>query len=101
SDDGGAEATTLTYTVTSLPGGTLTVNGHPVTATGTTFTQADLDAGQVTYTPGGSDSNDNFGFSVEDSAAAAPVAATGTFRITVRDDDVRVTANSGLAVSES
>src|SRR5438132_1524140 len=60
-----AQASALPNTVTALPHGTLTVNGQPVTATGATFSQADLDAGRVTYTPNGSDSNDSFGRSEE------------------------------------
>src|SRR5207302_1528480 len=95
-DDTPAEATTLTYAVTALPRGTLTVNGTAVTAVGATFTQADLDAGRVTYTPTGGDGNVCPCSSLYRSAADPPATALQTFPITVRDDDVRVTTNSGL-----
>ncbi|MBW4681674.1 MAG: DUF4347 domain-containing protein [Microcoleus vaginatus WJT46-NPBG5] len=57
----------ITYTLTTAPtSGTLTLNGTALSAR-STFTQADIDAGLLTYTHGGSETtSDSFSFSATD-----------------------------------
>ena len=71
----------LVYTVTSIPtNGLLKLNGF-VMAISATFTQADINAGLLTYDhDGGETTADNFAFSVDDGAGTN---STGTFTITV------------------
>ena len=59
----------LIYTVTSLPvNGTLYLSGVEV-AVSDTFTQADIDSGNLTYTHDGSETtSDSFNFTVSDGA---------------------------------
>ena len=74
-------AAQLTYTVTTATGnGTLRLSG---TALGVsdTFTQADIDAGLVTYDHDGSETvSDSFNFSVDDGAGTS---SRGTFNFTI------------------
>jgi VCBS repeat-containing protein len=88
-DDAAAD---ITYTVTSLPtNGTLSL---------TTFTQAQLNSGAVTYTHnGGETTSDSFGFSVTDGESAS---LTGTFAIVVTpiNDAPSVSAPTDLAATE-
>jgi hypothetical protein len=69
----------ILFTVTSLPSrGTLLVSGFPPSS----FTQADLDAGVVTYEHDGSETIvDSFTFSLSDDSGAS--GGTGTFSIAV------------------
>ncbi len=62
----------ITYTVNSTPAsGTLENDGTPLT-TGSTFTQADIAAGNVTYTQNGSAAtSDSFTFTVSDGVQTA------------------------------
>ena len=73
----------LVYTVTTAPNpaiGTLYLSGAALNATDT-FTQADINAGLVTYDHNDSENfADSFQFSVDDGAG---VASTGTFTITI------------------
>ncbi|MEZ6135354.1 MAG: LamG-like jellyroll fold domain-containing protein [Pirellulaceae bacterium] len=80
-DDSGAE---LTYTVTAnVANGTLRLNGA-VIGLNDTFTQADIDAGLVTYDHDGSETTtDSFGFSLADGGENGSTPATGTFNFTV------------------
>ena len=94
-------AAQLTYTVTAATGnGTLRLSG---TALGVsdTFTQADIDAGLVTYDHDGSETvSDSFDFSVDDGAGTS---SSGTFNITVtpvNDEEVLAT-NTGTTVNEA
>jgi hypothetical protein len=75
--------TELQYSVTTLPvNGTLSVNGVDVTATGATFTQADIDGGLVSYQHDGSSTiSDGFDFTFTD-GIVAPVGPD-TFNIIV------------------
>jgi Cadherin-like len=68
----------LVYTISTAPAhGTLELGGQSVA----TFTQADLDAGRVSYVNGGSAATtDSFTFTVSDGTASTPAA---TFAITV------------------
>ena len=63
---------------------------------GNTFTQADIDAGNVTYDHNDSETTtDSFGFSLADGGEDGATAATGTFNITVTPvNDNTITAIS-------
>ena len=92
-DDAGAG---LTFTVTSVTGnGTLRNNG---TALGLndTFTQADIDAGLITYDHDDSETTtDSFDFSLADGGEDGATPATGTFNISINPvNDHSVTAIS-------
>lgn len=64
----------LVYTITTSP-------SHGTLTPGTTFTQQQIDAGQVSYQHNGStNGTDSFKFSVNDGQGAA---STGTFNITI------------------
>ena len=90
----------LTYTITTATGnGTLRLSG---TALGVsdTFTQADIDAGLVTYDHDGSETvSDSFDFGVDDGAGTS---SSGTFNFTVTpvNDEEVVAANTGTTVIE-
>ena len=79
-------AQTLTYTIlTNVAHGTLYKSGTELTASGT-FTQSDIDAGDVSYTHDGSEtSSDSFVFSVSDGNGGT--IGDTTFAITVTDVD--------------
>jgi hypothetical protein len=93
-------AAQLTYTVTSSPAhGTLLLSGTPTS----TFTQADLDAGLVSFQQDGTRFlSDSFAFTVSDGSVGE---TTGTFEIIVNTDPlvtlqpVAVTAFAGTAVT--
>ncbi|NQV25186.1 MAG: hypothetical protein HQ518_12550, partial [Rhodopirellula sp.] len=76
----------VTYTVTSGPSfGTLDLSGSPTTV----FTQADIDAGRVTYDHDGSNETaDSFAFSLADGGedGVQPVTGTFNFSITATND---------------
>ncbi len=90
----------LVYTVGTVPAnGTITVNGGPALTNGQTFTQSQLDAGQVRYIHDGSETvSDSFAFSVSD----GNTDLTGnTFSITVSPvNDAPSTAGGSLTVAE-
>ena len=94
-------AAQLIYTVTSATGnGTLRLSG---TALGVsdTFTQADIDAGNMTYDHDGSETTaDSFDFSVDDGQGTA---STGTFNLTVTpvNDSPTVATNTGMTATEA
>jgi hypothetical protein len=87
----------LIYTITSGPtNGTVRLSG----AATTTFTQADIDAGRVTFQHNGSETTSaSFGFRVND--AVGP-GTTGTFNISVTavNDEQVLSTNSGLSVAK-
>jgi hypothetical protein len=80
-DDGPAE---LTYTITGAPdSGQLRLDGAPLAAGGV-FTQADVNAGRLTYVHGGAaGTTDSFSFSVADGGEGGIQPATGEFSITI------------------
>ncbi|MBB3207905.1 CSLREA domain-containing protein, partial [Rhodopirellula rubra] len=87
----------LTYSVTGSPShGQLMVDG----ISATTFTQADINAGRVTYNHDDSENfSDSFSFSVDDGAGAA---STGSFSITlnpINDNAVAITSDGGGATA--
>jgi uncharacterized delta-60 repeat protein len=86
----------IVYTITSATSnGTLRRSGIALSV-GSTFTQADVDAGVVTYDHNGSETNsDSFSFSVHDGGGTA---STGTFGFTitpVNDNTPVITSNGG------
>ncbi|MEE4193387.1 MAG: cadherin-like domain-containing protein, partial [Halieaceae bacterium] len=85
-DDSAAD---ITYTVTSLPAnGTLLINGAAA-AVNDTFTQAQVNAGQVTYTHDGTPTTtDSFGFDVDDGDEDGSGAISDTFAISIVVDGV-------------
>jgi len=74
-------AAELVFTLTAAPAhGTLSLGGAALTAGGS-FTQADVDAGRLSYAhDGGETSSDSFGFTLTDGTTTLPAA---TFAITV------------------
>ena len=75
----------LTYTITALPlNGTIYRAGFVALALNDTFTQTDVDSGNVTYDHDGSETaGDSFGFSLADGGEDGVPTASGTFTITV------------------
>ncbi|MEM8672094.1 MAG: DUF2341 domain-containing protein, partial [Planctomycetota bacterium] len=95
-DDGGAG---LTYTVTSVPAnGTLSLSGFGTLGLNDTFTQADIDAGNVTYDHNGSETtSDTFNFTLSDGGEDGSTSASGTFNIAITP----VNDHSISAISDS
>ncbi|MCB9931904.1 MAG: tandem-95 repeat protein [Planctomycetes bacterium] len=91
----------LTYTLTTAPGnGTLRLSGSPLVVT-STFTQADINAGNLTYDhDGGETTSDSFEFDVADPAPSGPTAITFNITVTPVNDAPTVTTNAGLTVDE-
>lgn len=85
----------LTYSVSSGPShGTLQIGGNPVT----TFTQADINAGILSYVNDGNDyTSDSFIFTVSDGQLSTTAT---TFNITINavDEPPKVMTNAGLVV---
>ena len=98
-DDAGAG---LTYTITGATGnGTLRLLGTALNVSDT-FTQADIDAGNVTYDHDGTETTtDSFDFSLSDSGEDAATPTTGTFNFTITGvDDAPVMTNNLLTINE-
>jgi hypothetical protein len=94
--DTNTPAAGLTYTVTQAPvNGILRLNGAPTT----TFTQANIDAGAVTYLHnGGTTTSDSFRFTVSDGTSTLP-ANTFTFTVTAAPGTPVVSTNTGSTVA--
>ncbi|MEZ6119718.1 MAG: cadherin-like domain-containing protein [Pirellulaceae bacterium] len=90
----------LVYTVDAVPtNGTLRLSGTAL-ANGQTFTQADIDAGNVTYDHDGSETvSDSFDLTVDDGVGTS---SNATFSITVTpvNDEQVLATNTGATVSE-
>ncbi len=87
---------TTVFEVTDAPAhGRLEINGSVVTS----FTQADLAAGRLSYVNDGSENTaDSFTFRISDGSATSPVA---TFNISVNPvNDAPTIVNSGATVTE-
>ncbi len=94
--DGSVAASAITYTLTTFPAvGYLKVNG----VRARTFTQADINAGNVTYTNDASKSDqptDSFGYSVQDTNGPL---GTGTFTINLLEGAATVAINIPAVVA--
>ncbi|HBE70148.1 MAG TPA: hypothetical protein DDW52_18525 [Planctomycetaceae bacterium] len=89
----------LVYTVDAIPfNGTLRLGGSALSG-GQTFTQADVDAGNVTYDHDGSESStDSFEFTVDDGVGSAE---TATFSFTITNvNDAPVNTVPGAQLSD-
>ncbi|XGW00223.1 MAG: cadherin-like domain-containing protein [Leptolyngbya sp. BL-A-14] len=99
SDGDAPPANSLVYNVTSSPGnGTLLLSGNPVTS----FTQANLNSGQLVYQHNGSESlSDSFTFTVTDGVVTTPVGPS-VFNIAVTpvNDAPGLSNNVGLVLAE-
>ncbi|MEQ9407984.1 MAG: cadherin domain-containing protein [Fuerstiella sp.] len=94
--DADHSAAQLTYTLTAVPStGTLQLNGTPLTA-GSTFTQADINAGRLTYSHNDAEIfSDGFGFTVDDGAGTVTGNSFAVTILPVNDHDPVVTSNGG------
>ncbi len=89
----------LIYSLTNAPGnGTLFLGTTPVTS----FTQADVNSGQLKYSHNGSESiADSFTFTISDGVIASPIGPnTVNIAITPVNDAPNVSLNKGITVSE-
>ena len=90
----------ITYTLTGIPSnGVLRRSGANLSVS-STFTQADVDAGIITYLHNDTETaSDSFSFTVDDAAGAS---SSGTFNITitpVNDNDPVITSDGGGATA--
>ena len=94
-------ATNIVFTVTALPAnGTLARSGTPLAVNGT-FTQADINAGLLTYSHSGSETlSDLFTFTVSDGAGGTVSATNFVFTVTAVNDAPILAVNTGLTVAE-
>ncbi len=90
----------LIYTVDSTPNyGTLFRNGSPLSIA-STFSQADIDTGLITYSHDGSQtSNDSIGFTVDDGSGTT-TASVFNWVITNVNDEQSLDINTGLTLNE-
>lgn len=90
---------TLTYTITTAPiNGTLTVSGTAL-GVGDTFTQDDINNGNVTYTHNGTQTTlDSFGYALSDGTVSLP--GVFNFVVTLVNDPPVETENNTLFVPE-
>lgn len=90
----------VVYTLDSLPGfGTLYRNGSPLSIA-STFTQADVDLGLITYDHDGSQvSNDSFSFTVDDGSGST-TAGVFDWVITNVNDEESLDVNDPLVLAE-
>ena len=93
-DSGAAD---IVYVITSQPSnGEVRIGGVQVN----TFTQADIDNGDVTFVHNGSETTgDSFAFSVSD-GDSDPVTGTFSLSVTPQNDSVSITTNTGANMNE-
>ncbi len=93
-------AAQLVYTVDAVPtNGTVYLSGVALNA-GDTFTQADINGGQITYIhDGGETTSDSFDFTVDDGAGTT-TSSTFNFTVTPVNDEQSLDTNAGLTLSE-
>ena len=93
-------AAELVYTLISIPvNGNLRLNGVALSASDT-FTQADVDAGLVTYDHDGTETNsDSFAFSVDDGVGANSSAVVNFAITPVNDNTPIITSDGGAATA--
>ncbi|HEY9616867.1 MAG TPA: cadherin-like domain-containing protein, partial [Microcoleaceae cyanobacterium] len=91
------------YTLVTPPNvvnGSLSLNGAAIT-TGSTFSQADVNAGRLTYQQNGSESlTDNFVFSISDGQGGAIAPTTFSIQVIPVNDAPVLATNLGVTVSE-
>ncbi|BBO81809.1 hypothetical protein DSCO28_23750 [Desulfosarcina ovata subsp. sediminis] len=98
-DDSEQAASSVSYTVTSGPAnGQLELTGNPGTSI-TSFTQAQIDAGEVVYIHDGS-SSDSFTFSVDDGQGNTLTGQLFSITVTAVDDDAPTVVNQSMTVAE-
>lgn len=101
-DDGPGELT-FSFTMTDPPAnGQIFVDGN-LLMTGSSFTQADINAGDVEYRHDGSEAaSDSFGFTLTDGGEDGAAAVSGTFIINVSpvNDAPVLDVNGGLNIRE-
>ncbi|MBW4580055.1 MAG: pre-peptidase C-terminal domain-containing protein [Tildeniella nuda ZEHNDER 1965/U140] len=99
SDGDSPPSTSLVYSVTNPPtSGTLLLAGSPVTS----FTQANLNSGQLVYQHNGTESlSDSFTFNVTDGVVTTPVGpSVFNIAITPVNDAPGISNNLGLTLAE-
>lgn len=95
-------ASARTYTLSTLAGhGKVRLNGSDL-ALNATFTQADIDAGKLSYLHDGSETPaaDSFGFTVSDGAGGSLSATSFALTITAVNDAPVIATNAGTSVGE-
>ncbi len=100
--------TPVTYTLRSVPlNGQLVLNGTTVLSVGSTFTQGNINSGQLSYRHDGSETTaDGFDFEVADTPlpAGPPLIRTGRFNIVVtpvNDPPILLTPNPSFTIEGS
>jgi VCBS repeat-containing protein len=92
-------AAQLTYTLGTEPAGLLKLSGTTLTSGGT-FTQADINAGLVTYTAPASGTTDSFTFTLSDGAGGTIGSTTVSITLTSGNTSPTVAVNTGLPLNE-
>ena len=92
-------AAQLTYTLGTEPAGLLKLSGATLTSGGT-FTQADINAGLVTYTAPASGTTDSFTFTLSDGAGGTIGSTTVSITLTSGNTSPTVAVNTGLTLNE-
>lgn len=94
-------ATTLRFTLAVKPARGFLKIGGTLLGNGSTFTQADIDAGLLSYTHGGSETtSDGFSFSVSDSQGGS-IGLTGFFIHILPVNDQPIKVSSSFILNEN
>jgi len=92
----------LQYTVDTAPANGTLDNGGTALSAGDTFTQADIDNGEITYTHDGSETtSDSVDFTVTDQGGGGK-SVSGTFSLSISETNnaPTIATNSGLTLDE-